>query len=118
MIAIAAARLGWSPVAAVDLDPRALPVIAANAAANGVTVAASAADLREDPLPWAPTITANLTGPLHGCIAARLERAPRRLLAAGMLGRYADDVTAAYAHLGLREVARRTEGEWAAVALA
>ena len=34
-----------------------------------------------------------------------------------MLGRYADDVTAAYAHLGLREVGRRIEGEWAAVAL-
>ena len=38
VVAIAAARLGWSPVAAVELDPRALAIIAANAAANGVTV--------------------------------------------------------------------------------
>jgi ribosomal protein L11 methyltransferase len=118
VIAIAAARLGWDPVSAVDLDERALPVIAANAAANRVTVDASLADLSEDALPWAPTITANVTGPLHGRIAPRLQRAPRRLIAAGMLARYADDVTAAYAHTGLREVARLTEGEWSAVTLA
>jgi ribosomal protein L11 methyltransferase len=118
VIAIAAARLGWAPVTAVDLDPRALPVIAANSAANGVAVDASVCDLGQDALPWAPTITANVTGPLHGRIGPRLERAPRRLLAAGMLARFADDVTAAYAHTGLREVERVTEGEWAAVALA
>lgn len=118
VIAIAAARLGWAPVTAVDLDPRALPVIAANAAANGVTVETAVVDLGQDPLPWAPTITANVTGPLHGRIAPRLATAPERLLAAGMLARYADDVTAAYAHTGLREVARVTEGEWAAVTLA
>jgi ribosomal protein L11 methyltransferase len=118
VIAIAAARLGWDPVTAVDLDERALPVIAANAAANGVTVDASVADLSKDPLPWAPTITANVTGPLHGRIGPRLQRPPERLIAAGMLARYADDVTAAYAHTGLREVARLTEGEWAAVTLA
>jgi hypothetical protein len=35
-----------------------------------------------------------------------------------MLARYADDVTAAYAHTGLEETARVTEGEWAAVTLA
>jgi ribosomal protein L11 methyltransferase len=118
VIAIAAARLGWDPITAVDVDPRALPVIAANAAGNGVAVDASVCDLGQDPLPWAPTITANLTGPLHGRIGPRLERAPRRLLAAGMLARHADDVTAAYAHTGLREVARVSEGAWAAVALA
>jgi ribosomal protein L11 methyltransferase len=118
VVSIAAARLGWGPITAVDVDPRSLPVLEANAAANGVEIAASVADLRTGPLPWAPTIAANLTGPLHGQIGPRLERRPRRLLAAGMLTRYADDVTAAYAHLGLREVSRRTEGEWAAVALA
>jgi ribosomal protein L11 methyltransferase len=118
VIAIAAARLGWDPVTAVDLDPRALPVIAANAAANGVHVDASVADLSKDPLPWAPTITANVTGPLHGRIAPRLTRPPRRLLAAGMLARYTDDVVAAYAHTGLEEEERVTEGEWSAVTLA
>jgi ribosomal protein L11 methyltransferase len=117
VIAIAAAKLGWDPVTAVDLDPRSLPVLAANAEANGVTVDASVADLSKDPLPWAPTITANVTGPLHGRIAPRLQHPPRRLIAAGILARYADDVVAAYAHTGLKETARLVEGEWAAVTL-
>jgi ribosomal protein L11 methyltransferase len=118
VLAIAAARLGWDPVTAVELDPAALPVIEANAAANGVRVAALAADLLTDPVPWAATVTANLTGPMHGEVAAGLGRPPERLIAAGMLARHADDVVAAYAPHGLREVARRVDGEWAAVVLA
>jgi ribosomal protein L11 methyltransferase len=118
LLAIAAARRGWEPVTAVELDAGALPVIEANAAANGVTVHAVAADLLADEVPWAPTVTANLPGPLHGEIAAALGRPPERLIAAGMLARYAGDVCAAYAPHGLVEVARRVDGEWAAVALA
>ena len=118
VLAVAAARLGWAPVTAVELDPDALPVIAANARANGVEVQATAADLREREPPWAPVATANLTGPLHAEVAARLARAPERLIASGMLARRTDEVVAAYARHGLRERARRVEGEWAAVTLA
>jgi len=118
VLAVAAARLGWGPVTAVELDPAALPVIDANAAANGVRVTTLAADVLSDPVPWAATVTANLTGPLHGRIAAALRRPPERLIAAGMLARDVDDVVAAYAPHGLREAARRDEGEWAAVVLA
>jgi ribosomal protein L11 methyltransferase len=118
VVAIAAARLGWGPVTAVELDPAAEAVIEANAASNGVRVTTVIGDLLADPVPWAPTVTANLTGPLHGHVAARLERPPERLIAAGMLRRYADDVVAAYARCGLAEVSRREDGEWAAVMLA
>jgi len=118
LLAIAAARLGWDPVTAVELDAGALAVIEANAAGNGVTVRALAADLLEDDVPWAPTVTANVPGPLHGEIAAALGRPPERLIAAGMLARFADDVSAAYEPHGLAEVARRVAGDWAAVALA
>lgn len=118
VLAVAAARLGWAPVAAVELDPDAVAVIAANAAANGVAVEALAADLREQDPPWAPAVTANLTAPLHAQVAARLGRPPERLIAAGMLDRDADAVGAAWARHGLSERERRVEGEWAALVLA
>jgi hypothetical protein len=52
---------------------------------------------------------------LHAGLAARLERKPERLIAAGILARYADDVAPLYAPL--RELDRAVEGEWAAVSL-
>jgi ribosomal protein L11 methyltransferase len=116
VLAIAAARLGWEPVIALELDPRAAAVIEANARANGVTVEVhSPFDLLRDELPWAPTVLANLTPVLHRELSARLERMPERLVAAGMLARYADDVAPLYAPL--RELDRAVEGEWVAVSL-
>ena len=46
VLAIAAAKLGFAPVRAVDLDETALEVTAANAAANSVVV-----DIAHQPLP-------------------------------------------------------------------
>lgn len=46
VLSIAAAKLGFAPVSALDLDEAALEVTAANAAANGVTV-----DLVSEPPP-------------------------------------------------------------------
>jgi ribosomal protein L11 methyltransferase len=116
VLSIAAARLGWEPVTALELDPRAAAVIEANARANGVAVEVrSPFDLLRDELPWAPTVLANLTPVLHRGIAAHLERKPERLIAAGILARYADDVAPLYAPL--RELDRAVEGEWAAVSL-
>ncbi len=117
VLSVAAARLGWEPVTALELDPRAAAVIEANARRNGVAVEVRAPfDLLRDELPWAPTVLANLTPVLHREVSARLERMPERLVAAGVLARYADDVAPLYAPL--REVDRAVEGEWVAVALA
>jgi ribosomal protein L11 methyltransferase len=117
VLAIAAARLGWRPVTALELDPDAATVIAANARANGADVEVRAPfDLLAEQPPWAPTVLANLTPVLHREVAARIERPPERLIAAGFLARYADDVAPLYAPLG--EADRAVEGEWAAVSLA
>jgi ribosomal protein L11 methyltransferase len=118
VLAVAAARLGWAPVTAFELDPAAAAVIEGNARANGVNVTVELGDLREDPLPSAPTVVANLTGPLHRAAAARMGERPERLLAAGMLARDTDAIAAAYAAAGLREQRRRTDGEWGALELA
>jgi ribosomal protein L11 methyltransferase len=116
VLSIAAARLGWGPVTALELDPAAAAVIAANARANGVEVEVRAPfDLLAAEPPWAPTVLANLTPVLHRELSARLERMPERIVAAGMLARYADEVPALYAPL--RETGRAVEGEWVALLL-
>jgi ribosomal protein L11 methyltransferase len=114
ILAVAAARLGWDPVIALELDPEAREVIEANAAANGVRVDARTADLLAEEPPWAPAVVANLTPALHRGVAGRSR--PERMIASGFLARYADDVAALYAPL--RETGRRVDGEWAALELA
>jgi len=117
VLAIAAARLGWEPVTAVEVDPAAVEAIASNAARNRVRVAAAHHDLRREPAPWAPTVTANLPRPVLLDAARRIVDPPRRLIAAGMLAREADEVVAACERLGLRERRRIEEDAWAAVTL-
>jgi ribosomal protein L11 methyltransferase len=118
VLAIAAARLGWDPVAAVEVEPDALATIRANAAANGVAVRTQWLNLAATAPPWAPTVLANLTVDLHAIIAAEvLERPPERLVASGVLATRADETVAAYARHGLREADRRERAEWAALLL-
>jgi ribosomal protein L11 methyltransferase len=118
VLAIAAARLGFAPVTACDHDPAAVAAARANAAANGVgEIAVERADLRRPPLPCAPTVCANLVRPLLLDVAARPECSPERLIASGLLREEAGEVAAAFSARGLRERARRTRGEWAALLL-
>jgi ribosomal protein L11 methyltransferase len=120
VLAIAAARLGWAPVYAVDLTGGEL--VAANAAANGVTVEFRACDLTREPAPPAPTVVANLTAALLGA-AMTVQPRPRTMIASGMLARDADSVAAAWGGderaAGERRVRARLERDgWAAVVLA
>jgi len=117
VLAVAAARRGFTPVTAVELDPGALAVIDRNAALNGVAVTATCLDLAATPAPWAPVVTANLTRGLLLAAAARMERPPERLLASGMLVSEVDEVVAAFGRVGMRGQRRIEEGEWAAVEL-
>jgi ribosomal protein L11 methyltransferase len=117
VLAVAAARLGWEPVTAVEIDPAALEAIHANAVRNRVTVKPKWLNLAATPAPWAPTVTANLTRELLLNVAQVIERPPERLLASGMLAGDVDEVVAAFAAVGLREQRRLEDGDWAAVAL-
>ena len=51
VLSIAAAKLGFGPVVAIDHDPQAVEATRANAAANGVEVDARLVDATVDPLP-------------------------------------------------------------------
>ncbi len=123
VLAIAAAKLGWSPVLAVDFDPLSVEATVANAGVNGVQLAAEHFDLRAgDPPPSAPTVTANLLRPLLLMLAGTLGAAgpsalPERLIASGLLAGETDEVAAAFAAIGMHEARRLADGDWAALLL-
>ena len=117
VLAIAASRLGYAPVLAVDVEPASLEASSDNAEHNGAHVEVRRVNLRREPAPWAPTVVANLVRPLLLDVARLLERAPDRLIMSGLLREEADEVVAAFNGFGLEEKDRRFGGEWAAVLL-
>ena len=60
VIAVAAARLGFEPVSAVDLDPVAVEATRNTVSRNGVEVDVRQADVRWDDLPPADLVVANI----------------------------------------------------------
>jgi ribosomal protein L11 methyltransferase len=117
VLAVCAAKLGWTPVLACDIEPASVAATQAAAEDNGVSVNVTRCDVRRGG-PWAPTVLANLVRPLLLELAANLERAPERLLISGLETGEADEVVAAFARHGLREAARADGGGWTAVRLA
>jgi ribosomal protein L11 methyltransferase len=120
VLAIAAARLGWAPILAIDHERESVQATLDNAAANGVAVQARLHDLlRAGPAPGAPVVLANLLRPLLLRIATDgfAGVAPDVLVAGGLLAREGDEVAGAFARHGLRETARRHRGEWMALLL-
>lgn len=119
VLAIAAARLGFAPVLAVDHEAAAVSAAAENARANDADIAVTRCDLRHDDLPQAPTMTANLLRPLLLTVAQRIpaRAAPDTLIASGLLREEAGEVALAFAGHGLAERDRREAGEWAALLL-
>jgi ribosomal protein L11 methylase PrmA len=73
------------------------------------------ADLREEPMPAADVVAANLVRPLLLTVAALMETRPRVLLASGLLEGEEDEVAAAFAPL--RERRRLSSQGWSALLL-
>ncbi len=118
VLAIAADRLGFSPVLACDYDRAAVDATRANATVNGVTVGVSRLDLRTDQLPGAQTVAANLLAPLLLELAARFASGgPERLIASGILDDEAERVAGAFAAVGLRVSSSRSRDGWTALSL-
>lgn len=116
ILAIAAAKLGWSPVLACDVQPESVEATRTGAAANGVRVEVSRCDVRQGG-PFAPTVLANLIRPLLLQVAEVLDPVPERLVVSGLTLDEVDEVLAAFARHGLREASRREGDGWAAVEL-
>jgi ribosomal protein L11 methyltransferase len=115
VLAIAAAKLGFAPVAAFDSDAAAVEATQTNARDNGVVLdRVERWDLRRDSPPPARTVVANLMRPLLLQIAPRLER-PEALILSGLLEPEADEIAAAFAPL--RQTRRLADKGWAALLL-
>ena len=113
VLAIAAARLGFGPVTALDSDPLAVEATEQNAAVNGVRAGrVGRANLREQPPPAADVVLANLMRPLLLRVAELMTEPPRTLIVSGLLDQEADEVAAAFAPL--EEVQRYSDKGWTA----
>jgi ribosomal protein L11 methyltransferase len=141
VLAIAAAKLGWSPVTGYDHEPAAIEAAAANAAVNGVELQLYRQNLRESLPALAPTVVANMTSPILKAVASRLGalpgetrrnnsgevpaglprnhalELPRVLVLSGILAPEREEVATAFASAGFAEQDRRQLGDWAALLL-
>ncbi|HZE29456.1 MAG TPA: 50S ribosomal protein L11 methyltransferase [Gaiellaceae bacterium] len=106
VLAIAAARLGFGPVLALDHDPAALEATERNAAANGVELDTRLVDALSEPLPAVEAAVANISAESVQLVMPRLDAGT--VVASGYLER--DEPAPA----GFRRVRRVTEGGWAA----
>jgi ribosomal protein L11 methyltransferase len=96
VIAIAAARLGFEPVTAVDVDEIAVEVALANALVNSVEIEAFTADARNHELPRAGLAVANISLELVQAAAASIDA--DRLITAGYLASDVPEIPA-FAHV-------------------
>jgi ribosomal protein L11 methyltransferase len=120
VLAIAAAKLGYAPVLALDYDQLAVDATIENADVNGVAdlIEARRFDLRDDSLPPAPLVLANLLRPLLlAWCATIVPAAHRSIIASGLLEHEADEVAEAFGGHGYLERGRLVSGEWAALLL-
>lgn len=117
VLAIAAAKLGWSPVTACDSEEAAIEATEANALANSVEVSAIRLSVREQSPPVASTVVANLTAPLLSACVRWMEQPPTVMACSGLLASELDDAVRMLSDIGLAEAERRTSGEWGALLL-
>jgi ribosomal protein L11 methyltransferase len=116
VLAIAAAKLGFAPVTALDHDPAAIDATLDNARVNGVPLErVERYDLREQPAPVAPAMTANLMRPLLLRVAELLPEQPETLIVSGLLEGEEEEVAAAFSPL-LERRRQRLQG-WSALLL-
>jgi ribosomal protein L11 methyltransferase len=116
VLAIAAAKLGFSPVVAVDNEQAAVEATVGNATANGVTLdRVERCDLRREPAPVERVTVANLVGPLLLRVAELVPKQPETLIVSGLLEGEEDEVAAAFASFNERRRLRLQE--WSALLL-
>ena len=106
VVSIAAAKLGFEPVYAVDLDPQAVEATMRNAAANGVAVDARVADAAASALPETANAVVNVALDLDGRIVARLDC--ERVITSGYLVAESPELP------GYRRADRRDAEGWVA----
>jgi ribosomal protein L11 methyltransferase len=120
-LAIAAARLGWDPVIAVDRMEGAVEAARANGARNGVDIDWRVGDLESGEVPLAELVLVNAPPPVQARVAAALgaaaEGGARAVIVSGVVPTELDAVAVDYAAAGWTVAAAREQDGWAAALL-
>jgi ribosomal protein L11 methyltransferase len=106
VLSIAAVKLGFDPVLAIDFDPQAIEATERNAVENDVVVDARLADLRTEALPESHLAVANIAADAVGALGGRLPAS--RAITSGYLVSDEPDL------VGFHRVGRIADGGWAA----
>jgi ribosomal protein L11 methyltransferase len=109
VLSVAAAKLGFAPVHALDDDHFAVETAAANAASNEVAIEARLADVTLDPLPRVDVAVANIALATVESVAARLSAA--ELITSGYLVSDRPDLDR-WAHVERRELEGWAADRW------
>ena len=116
ILSIAAAKLGFSPVAGFDVDQEAVDASVQNAAKNQVAAEFFKYGLggtARKELPKADLVAANILGPLLiRFVDEIVESVKSRIIISGILDELYPEVLAVYEARGFRELSRKTIGEW------
>jgi ribosomal protein L11 methyltransferase len=125
VVAIAASRIGFEPVLALDNESESVRAARQNATVNGEEIEVRLLDVREQMLPWMDAtigspdslvVVANLLRPLLLELARTMPRPPAHMLAGGLLEQEIDEVADAFGErLRLRVRKRNRSGDWAAL---
>jgi ribosomal protein L11 methyltransferase len=116
VLAIAAAKLGFTPVSAFDADRAAVAATDMNARANAVLLdRVERLDLRSAPIPSADIVAANLMRPLLLRLSERMQPGVQTMILSGLLDHEADEVAAAFSPLVERR--RLSVKGWSALLL-
>jgi ribosomal protein L11 methyltransferase len=116
-LAIAAARLGWAPVRAIDRAPQAVEAARANAERNGVAVECLVADLASAPVPRAALLLVNAPPPVHERVTAALVPAVRHVIVSGIVEGELARVRTLYGDAGYAPATVLDEEGWSAALL-
>jgi ribosomal protein L11 methyltransferase len=114
-LGIAAARLGWSPVAALDRVEVAVEAARANALRNEVELECAVADLESEGYPARELLLVNAPPPVHEKVAASLVPEVRQVIVSGIVGTEVGPVRDFYAAAGLHPAAGFEDDAWAAL---
>jgi ribosomal protein L11 methyltransferase len=116
ILSIAAAMLGYKDVSAFDVDQEAVDATIENSEKNNVEVTCFKYALGSKvkrALPMADLVAANILGPLLIRFADEICAAvSKRIIISGILTELYPEVLAAFNDRGLKEVSRKTIGEW------
>lgn len=117
VLSIAAARLGFAPITAMEASPDAIAATRANAVLNGVDLHIVEADLSVASPPAAETLVANLPAPLHPGLARRVTGVTRCVVVSGFSPEEAPAVLGAWTAAGFVPRAEVTAAGWVSATL-